>query len=196
MSYVDEHLNAGEKVAFRTTLHPIVFVAPAILALVALLFAAQRETREFAGYIFLLAVIIGGYLAIQYVTSEFAVTTSRVIIKIGWLSRRTVELQLAKVEGVTVEQGLIGRIFDYGTIIVGGTGGTKEPFKFIRAPIEFRKQVQQPMGATNAAQGPDKGAANVVTATREERECPHCAERILVRATRCRFCGQEVQPSV
>jgi hypothetical protein len=33
-------------------------------------------------------------------------------------------------------------MLDYGTIVVTGTGGTKEPFKRIAAPLEFRKQVQ------------------------------------------------------
>ena len=195
MSYVDEHLNASEKVAFRTTIHPIVFVAPVIFALLALLFAAQSETRQWAVYPFLLALIVGGYLAIQIATSEFAVTTSRVIIKVGWLSRRTVELQLAKVEGITVEQGIFGRVFDYGTIVVGGTGGTKEPFRFIRAPIVFRKQVQEQIDTMSATQPSSKnsGSENVASSVREERECPHCAERILARATRCRFCGQDVQ---
>src|ERR1017187_8588604 len=143
MSYVDKNLNAGEKVAFRTTLHPIVFLATAILAVLAMAFLIQRATRDIGYFILGLALLVGAYTAIWYSTSEFAVTTSRVIIKIGWLSQRTVELQLSKVEGIVVEQGIIGRLFDYGSIIVGGTGGTKEPFALIRAPIAFRKQVQQ-----------------------------------------------------
>jgi uncharacterized membrane protein YdbT with pleckstrin-like domain len=100
-----------------------------------------------------------------------------------------VELQLSKVEGIVVEQGIIGRLFDYGSIIVGGTGGTKEPFALIRAPIMFRKQVQQQIESNVPA-----STAGAPSAARVERDCPHCAERILARANRCRFCGQEVQP--
>ena len=189
MSYVDKNLNAGEKVAFRTTLHPIVFLATAILAVLAMAFLIQRATRDIGYFILGLALLVGAYTAIWYSTSEFAVTTSRVIIKIGWLSQRTVELQLSKVEGIVVEQGIIGRLFDYGSIIVGGTGGTKEPFALIRAPIAFRKQVQQQIESNAPA-----STASAASAARVERECPHCAERILARANRCRFCGQEVQP--
>ena len=29
---------------------------------------------------------------------------------------------------------------------------------------------------------------------RDERECPHCAERILARAKVCRYCGRDVAP--
>ena len=92
MSYVDKNLNAGEKVAFRTTLHPIVFLATAILAVLAMAFLIQRATRDIGYFILGLALLVGAYTAIWYSTSEFAVTTSRVIIKIGWLSQRTVEL--------------------------------------------------------------------------------------------------------
>lgn len=42
-----------------------------------------------------------------------------------------------------MDQGILGRIFGYGTIIVTGTGGTKEPFRNIAAPLEFRRMVQQ-----------------------------------------------------
>jgi uncharacterized membrane protein YdbT with pleckstrin-like domain len=199
MSYVDKQLNAGEKVVFRTTLHPIVFVAAGAFSLVSVALVLLLSDGATALVIFLmilLALLAGGYAAIMYVTSEFAVTTSRVIIKVGWLTRRTIELQLSKVEGIVVEQGIIGRIFDFGTLVVGGTGGTKEPFALIRAPFVFRKQVQQQIDAINAEQTVAKNADNRVPdpSTREERECPHCAERILVRATRCRFCGQSAQP--
>ena len=197
MSYVDEHLNAGERVTFRTKIHPIVFVGPTSLALLALFCATQREIREYAVYMLLLTLIVGVYVAVQIATSEFAVTTSRVIIKVGWLSRRTVELQLAKVEGITVEQDPFGRIFDYGTIVVGGTGGTKEPFKWIRAPIVFRKQVQEQIDSMSVRQASPStvGVVNIMAETRQERECPYCAERILARATMCRFCGKDVQPA-
>ena len=196
MSYVDEHLNSGEEVAFRTTLHPIVFAIPAIFTAISILFAIQSATRDFAVVTFGLAIIVGIFVAIQNATSEFAVTTSRVIIKVGWLNRRTVELQLTKVEGITVEQDILGRIFDFGTIVVGGTGGTKEPFKYIRSPIEFRKSVQQQIESNDMTRGSGNLSvpANVSTGPREERECPHCAERILRRANRCRFCNQEVKP--
>jgi len=32
------------------------------------------------------------------------------------------------------------------------------------------------------------------TAGRVERECPHCAERILARARVCKHCGRDVVP--
>jgi hypothetical protein len=42
---------------------------------------------------------------------------------------------LDKVESIGVDQGMLGRMFDYGTIVVSGSGGTKEGFPNIAAPM-------------------------------------------------------------
>ena len=52
-------------------------------------------------------------------------------------------MNIAKVESVNVDQGIIGRILGYGTITVIGTGGTREPFHYISRPLDFRKAFQQ-----------------------------------------------------
>jgi uncharacterized membrane protein YdbT with pleckstrin-like domain len=56
------------------------------------------------------------------VSSIHAVINRRVIIKTGVISRRTVELILAKCEGIQVMQGILGRIFGYGSIVVTTAG--------------------------------------------------------------------------
>jgi uncharacterized membrane protein YdbT with pleckstrin-like domain len=58
------------------------------------------------------------------------------------IRRHSLELLLRQVEGIRVDQGLLGRVLGYGTIVVGGTGGTAEPFPEIASPLEFRRQVQ------------------------------------------------------
>lgn len=75
-------------------------------------------------------------------TSEFAITNKRIIIKVGLISRRTIEMNLSKIESVSVDQTILGRILRYGTITVIGTGGTREPFTYISHPLEFRRQFQ------------------------------------------------------
>jgi uncharacterized membrane protein YdbT with pleckstrin-like domain len=74
---------------------------------------------------------------------KFAITNKRVILKSGLFHRRTLELFLNKIESVSVDQGLMGRILGYGGIDVRGTGGTMEPFDKITRPLEFRKQIQE-----------------------------------------------------
>ena len=57
--------------------------------------------------------------------SEFGITNKRLIIKTGILSRKTLELNLSKIESVNVNQSIFGRILGYGSIGVIGTGEQK-----------------------------------------------------------------------
>jgi uncharacterized membrane protein YdbT with pleckstrin-like domain len=75
--------------------------------------------------------------------TECVLTDKRVLGKTGFISRDSLELLLAKVEGIHVKQGILGRIFDYGTVIVSGTGGSKTPFSGIARPLNFRTQVNK-----------------------------------------------------
>ena len=93
-------------------------------------------------------------------------------------------------EGIGVEQGLGGRLFGYGSIVVTGTGGTHERFNLIADPLEFRKQVQQQTATAQRTRVP----IEALPAGREERDCPYCAERILAKAKVCKHCGREVAP--
>ena len=79
-------------------------------------------------------------------TSEFAITNRRVIVKTGLLARRTIEINISRVESVQVDQDIFGRLFNYGAITVIGTGGTKEPFTMIENPQAFRRMVQAEQG--------------------------------------------------
>lgn len=154
MGYVDQNLLPGETITYRTRLHPIIFATPVFFALVGILFVVlgsiDKALSGFAvlGIFFLVvAAIVGLARFIRLKTSEFAITDKRVLVKVGFIRRHTLELLLAKVETIGVDQGVFGRLFNYGTIIVTGTGGTKEPFKGIAAPLEFRRQVQSRVAA-------------------------------------------------
>ncbi len=150
MGYVERHLMDGERIVYRARLHRMIFVPPLALALLGAIAAiwihARFEDPQTAGVVgvsfLIVAVLVAFPRFIRYVTSEFAVTNKRVIVKVGLVQRHTLELVLAKVETIGVEQSVLGRILNYGTIIVTGTGGTNEPFKDIARPLQFREQVQ------------------------------------------------------
>ena len=144
-SYVDRHLDPDETVVYRAGLHWIVYLGPVILLGVGIVPAA---TGYAAGGLAILVMgliwLLGAW--IRQISSEFAVTTRRIIIKTGFLSRRTIELNMSKVESIQVDQDIIGRLLNYGTITVIGTGGTKEPFQMIDDPLAFRHAVQKEQG--------------------------------------------------
>ena len=193
MSYVEENLMKDEQVVYQTNLHWFVYLLPIVLMLVALVMFLATPA---AGLIFLvLAGVVGLGVWLTASNAEFAVTNKRVLMKVGWLNRRSLELLLSKIESISVEQGLGGKMWGYGTIVIGGTGGSHEPFKNIADPFEFRKQVQEQIATVqDAPRGyVSPGAPSVA---RAERECPYCAETILAKAKICKHCGKEVEPLV
>lgn len=80
---------------------------------------------------------------ISWFSDEFVITNKRAVVKAGVIGRRTVELNLEKVESIGVNQSILGRILGYGTVVITGTGGTRERFDFISRPLEFRKAFQE-----------------------------------------------------
>ena len=148
MSYADQNLIPGEQVLYQTGLHWIVFAPPvffaAIFGLIGLLLMLLMQGTGGVGFFFLVFAglfILAGYLTRK--ATEIAVTNKRIVIKTGILNRRTLELLLSKVESIGVEEGLLGRMLGYGSVVVRGTGGTPEPFHDVTNPLEFRRQVQQ-----------------------------------------------------
>ncbi|HLY80816.1 MAG TPA: PH domain-containing protein, partial [Caulobacteraceae bacterium] len=101
----------------------------------------------------MLAALIALFLGLFYmlrawivaVNTEIIVTTRRVIYKTGFISRNTVEMNLDKVESVLVQQGILGRMLDFGTVIIRGVGAGLEPVDNIDAPLDLHRHVGAPL---------------------------------------------------
>lgn len=79
-------------------------------------------------------------VAIRYYTTELAITNKRVIAKFGLIRRSTVEMNITKVESLQVHQSILGRIFNFGDLIISGAGNPKAPIPGVSDPITFRKR--------------------------------------------------------
>lgn len=198
MSYVEQHLLPAEEIRYRAHIHKITYIGPALLSAVLVptgIAVIALTTADAVGALTILlglVPLLGAYIA--YTSSEFAITNKRVVMKTGWIQRRTLETLLSKIEGISVEQGVLARVLGYGTITITGTGGTQEPFPNIADPLEFRRQVQAQVTSSEDSRAA-LASAGAGTPPREERDCPFCAERILTRARVCKHCGREVEPS-
>ena len=73
--------------------------------------------------------------------TEIVVTDRRVIYAHGFIQRHSVEVHMDKIESVDVDQGMLGRVFDYGDVTIRGTGTTMEPLQDVDRPIAFRNEV-------------------------------------------------------
>ncbi|BFU96409.1 MAG: putative Permease of the major facilitator superfamily [Nitrospira sp.] len=146
MGYIDDNLLPGEQVHYRAHLHWKLFVGPSLLTILGFAFVGFAISQGFDPYWSLVILIVPASAVLSaYLTwrcSEFAVSDKRVLIKTGIVGRHTLETLLTKVENIGVEQTLWGRLFNFGTIYVTGTGSTRETFAGIHAPLEFRKAIE------------------------------------------------------
>jgi uncharacterized membrane protein YdbT with pleckstrin-like domain len=196
MSYIDKNLLPQEKLMYRGRLHRIIYLPSFICiaaALVAFAVGAMQAQGDRSGDLLIglgllviaAVIFIGPWIKDK--TSEFGVTNKRVLIKVGLIKRTSLELLLRQIEGISVEQSVVARILGFGTIVVSGTGGTKERFGQIANPMEFRKQVQ----AQTISDGEPVPTATPPTA--EEKTCPSCAEQVKRAAKVCRYCGHKFE---
>jgi hypothetical protein len=151
-SFVREGLLKGEQIIYVAKLHWGVFV-PVVLAALAgsvLLFVsvvlhddATAPLAAFAVTVLLGNAVVAVLTVLRYLTTDFVVTNMRVLAKDGVISRRSIEIMLVKVESVLVNQSILGRLLGYGTICIGGTGGTKEVFPAIASPLALCRHLRE-----------------------------------------------------
>lgn len=85
------------------------------------------------------------FLAIHYIylyTTEIIITTFRLVFKQGWISRSTQEVSLNKIEEITLNQSVWGRLFGYGLLVIRGTGVGVIDLPNLDKPIEVRKIIE------------------------------------------------------
>jgi uncharacterized membrane protein YdbT with pleckstrin-like domain len=150
MNYVQRVLQPGEVVRHTAAIHWIVYWPGALcfaVALAALIWASFLSPAlarwvhwgaalvALGGAVFLIREWFGWW------TTEVAVTNLRVIYKTGLIKRRTNEMNMDKVESVQVDQSILGRILDYGTVVITGTGAGLEALTGVAQPIELRNSI-------------------------------------------------------
>jgi uncharacterized membrane protein YdbT with pleckstrin-like domain len=151
MGYAERVLQPGETIAYRAKLHWVIYLLGMVLVLAAIALAipALILKTDSIRIGLLLAAAIALFLGLFQLTrawlvsanTEIIVTSRRVIYKTGFISRNTVEMNLDKVESVLVQQSLVGRMFDYGAVVIRGVGAGLEPIRNIGAPLMLHRHI-------------------------------------------------------
>jgi uncharacterized membrane protein YdbT with pleckstrin-like domain len=132
VSYIDQSLVEGETIVHRAHVSWWSQFGLVLLGIILLVVGV--------GLIFL------GWAWVNVHSTEIAITNRRIIAKFGFVSRRTIEININQVEALRVDQGFWGRILNFGTIVISGTGSSLEPAPNIADPLVFRRKF---MEATN-----------------------------------------------
>jgi membrane protein YdbS with pleckstrin-like domain len=152
MPYIESSLVAGETLLHRARVSWWTQVGLLLLAVltfgIAIAFGVMATLdvttkRVITGVIVLigLAFILRAWIRAQ--STELAITNRRVIAKFGFVQRHTIEINLEKVEALRVDQGFLGRILNFGTIHITGSGGSVEPIPQIADPLVFRRKFME-----------------------------------------------------
>jgi len=159
MGYINKNLLPEEKILFVGSITPAIFLAPvAVSILFVMLYIKTIEvlsqstlTSAFLGGLFLILSFMLLFAAIVLLircfiviwTFEFAITNKRIIKKVGLIRRNTKEIILSKVESISIDQNILGRILGFGTIVITGTGGTQNYVKSIVDPVKIRNLINK-----------------------------------------------------
>lgn len=129
MSYIEDSLSAGEKIESLFKLHWFAWVPMYLWLILGLV-------------TFGLTWLVALYEFLRLKFIEQGVTNKRVVLKKGIISRKTEEMKLASIETVEINQGVVGRIFGFGTVKVTGRGISDVVYKSIDDPMTVKRQIE------------------------------------------------------
>ena len=156
MSYVQKILPDSEKIVYKAKVHWIIFLPTIIWMGISLLLClaygfCQSLGKEEAPAILLFALLTCLITFCCFIkellvkhSSEYVLTSKRLIFKTGIIARKTKEIVLTKYEGLSVNQGIMGRILGYGQI-TATSGGITNEYNNIKDPTTFILHINEQM---------------------------------------------------
>jgi len=164
MPFPKRLLIEGEELVLDLRPHPIALLMPALVLLVGLIAASWLLTTDVSAWVPLigLVVLILAYVGPKFLnwwTSQFAVTSERIIRRRGWISKYSMEIPLEAINDVRFEQGIFDRVVGAGTLLISSASefGTNT-FNNIRHPEDVQKTIyhQGEMNRKRMYQGSDR----------------------------------------
>jgi len=99
--------------------------------------------RGVAFLFFVLGLVKFAHMMVIKVTTEIAITNNRLVYKRGLVARQVGEISIDRIEGVNVLQSILGRVFDYGRVMIRGMGVGEVVLPPIESPIKFRRAIEE-----------------------------------------------------
>ncbi len=186
MKYVESLLGKNEQILWRARQHWIVLTANFIVNLFifcviwAIYSAAGilgpgavgdflRSNRGIALIALLIPICWFGWEFLQWWAEEYLVTTHRVVQTEGLINKHTKDSALEKINDITLNQSVMGRILNYGDleIITGSDIGTNI-LRRLAKPVEFKKTLLEQK--VRLSDGEDLGFHKASPTTHDEED--------------------------
>lgn len=156
MAFSRKLLNDGEDIALDLHPHWEFFVKPGAALVGAVAFGIFVLTRgdppaaieAIAGLLVLAALIWVGLTYAQWATTNFVVTTDRLIYRHGVLSKKGIEIPLERVNTVFFSQSLLERMLGSGDLVIESAGEMgRQEFSNVRKPSAVQNEIYRQMEA-------------------------------------------------
>lgn len=133
--FVEDTLTADETIVYKVSQSILYRTFSILFCMAGVVFGAMSDTAPLFGLFIVFLILI--FLSIA--ATELAISNKRVIAKFGFIRRSTIEMRLERIESIQVRQGIFGRIFNYGSLIISGSGLPMAPIPGITNPMKFRR---------------------------------------------------------
>lgn len=136
--------NSINEQVYQSKLHWIIFLKPILLLLfpIALSFVLGFQFQVFAVF----ALIAIGWILTEMVRYHFTSLTIKskgIVLQTGFWVQQTIDLPMRRIESIDVTQTLLGTLFNFGDIIITGSGGTRQVIGPIDNPLTCRRYIEQ-----------------------------------------------------
>lgn len=159
MKYIEKTLMNDEEPILYTRKHWILFFPALIWVVIGilLLMFGEKWLAGLGGIVlftlplhvilswiaFFIAIIHALSSYLSYISSVYAITNHRILMKEGFFHSKSMEIFLNKIESVQLSQKIFGKILCYGTITIASVSGSKAIFHHVPRPQEFIKLAQE-----------------------------------------------------
>lgn len=154
MPFSPKLLNEDEEIALDLHPHWEFFVKPAAALVAAVAFGVFVLTREnmpglldaVAGVLVLAALVWFGVTYLRWITTNFVVTTDRLIYRHGVLSKHGIEIPLERVNTVFFSQTILERMLGSGDLVIESAGEMgRQNFSNVRKPSAVQNEIYRQM---------------------------------------------------
>ena len=131
---------------YQARLHWILFFWPAVLFCFGIFLSLKFQSLHQVALFFVgFSIIWGGMMWVTYQFSSLTIKKKQVILCTGVLVRKTLDFPLNKIESIDIRQSLLGSVFQYGSVVITGTGGSRQLINYLSKPLTCRRYIEQLM---------------------------------------------------
>lgn len=134
----------NNNIVYEARLHWILFLWPALLFCFAI-YVGMRfgQLRQVAYFFALFAFLWELMVWVTYHFSYLIIKPTQVILCTGFWIRKTLDIPLNKIESIDISQSILGSLMHYGSLVITGTGGSRQVVHYISKPLSCRRHIEQ-----------------------------------------------------